>query len=97
MKTLAEISIEYFWLLMFGGPDTIDPDYADTLQGSILPYLHAMSPEERVAISRAAEELQQHLLAAPDQHGYTPRSRVTETEKGFLKDLVSGRAFTEWR
>jgi len=47
MNTLAELTFEYIWLLMFEGEDVIDLDYSVRMQESLPDYFSAMSNEEK--------------------------------------------------
>lgn len=96
MKTLAELSFEYIWLLLFGDEDIIDLDYSVKMQESLPEYFSAMSEEEKRNLSEVARETQARLLAEPDEHGYTPRSLVTEDQKVFMEALASGELFEQW-
>lgn len=96
MKTLAEISLEYVWLMLFGSDEIIDPDYAVKMQESLPEYFASMSQEEKAAFAKAGAEARARLLADPDEHGYTPRKLVTDEERVFLDALSSGKIFEEW-
>jgi hypothetical protein len=96
MKTLAELAFEYLWLIMFAKEDVIDPDYSVKCQESLSEYFSALTTQEKEALSAVAASTQAHLLAEPDEYGYTPRSLVTEEEKRFLSALASGEIFEQW-
>jgi len=96
MNTLAELTFEYIWLLMFEGEDVIDLDYSVRMQESLPDYFSAMSNKEKIALSTVAKEAQARLLSEPDEHGYTPRSLVTEDQKAFMEALSSGELFEQW-
>jgi hypothetical protein len=96
MRTLAELTFEYLWLLMFAGEDTIDLDYSVKCQESLPEYFAAFTAEEKAALAAVAANVQSRLLAEPDQHGYTPRKIVTDEEKQFLSALASGELFEQW-
>ena len=91
MKTLAELSFEYMWLLMFEGEEVIDLDYSVKIQESLPDYFAAMTDEEKRALSEVAKEAQSRLLAEPDENGYTPRALVTDEQKTFMEALSSGQ------
>ena len=91
MKTLADIAIDYFSLLMFEGP--LDAEDASALSQAIPVYLEAMSPDERVAFSAAAQRALDRLTAPPDEHGYSPRTTVKQDELAFLKSAAAGDIF----
>ena len=95
MKTLAQITLDYIWLLMFAGEDIIDLDYS-VKQVELLPdYFAGMTPDEKAALSEVAVEAKGRLLAEPDEHGYSPRRLVTPEQIEFLDLLISGDAFDE--
>ena len=91
MKTLADIAIDHFCLLMFDGP--LDPDDASALSQSIPVYLDSMSLEERIAFSAAAQRALDHLIAEPDEHGYSARSTATPDLVAFLRSAAAGDIF----
>jgi len=91
MKTLADIAIDYFCLLMFEGP--LDPEDAGALSQAIPVYLEGMSPDERVAFSAAAQRALHRLTALPNEHGYSPRTTVKPDELAFLKSAAAGDIF----
>ena len=97
MKTLAEISFEYIWLLLFGDEETIDLDYSVRMQESLPEYFNSMTQEERQALSLVAKEAQARLLAEPDDHGYTTRALVTDEQKIFMEALSSGELYEQWQ
>jgi len=96
MKTLAEITFEYLWLLMFADEDIIDLDYSVNCQESLPEYFAAFTAEEKSALAEVAARVQASLLAEPGQHGYTPRKLVTDEQKQFLAALVSGELYEQW-
>ncbi len=55
-----------------------------------------MTEGEKQALSLVSKEVQERLLADPDEHGYTPRSLVTEEPKAFMEALSSGELFEQW-
>jgi hypothetical protein len=97
MHTLAELSFEYIWLLLFADEDAIDLDCSVKLQESLPDYFGAMTIEEKKALSKVAEETKSRLLAEPDEHGYTPRALITKEQKIFLEALSSGELFNQWQ
>lgn len=96
MKVLAEIVFDHIWLLLFEGEEIIDLDYSVKMQESLPEYFSAMSQEERGALSDVAREIQAKLLAEPDEHGYTPRSLITDEQKEFMEALATGELFEQW-
>ena len=96
MNTLAELSFEYIWLLLFGDEDVIELDYSVKMQESLPEYFSNMTEEEKKALSEVAKETKARLLAEPDEHGYTPRALVTEEQKVFLEALSTGEFYDQW-
>ena len=96
MKTLAELSFEYVWLLLFGDEDVIELDYSVKMQESLPEYFSNMTEAEKKALSEVAKETQARLLAEPDEHGYTPRALVTDEQKLFLEALSTGELYEQW-
>nr|WP_086937480.1 hypothetical protein [Thaumasiovibrio occultus] len=96
MKTLAQLSFEYLWLILFEGEDVIDPDYSVRIQETLPEYFASMTEDEKSALSAAAKEAQNNLLSEPDGHGYTPHSLVTEEQKVFMEALSTGELFEQW-
>lgn len=91
MKTLADIALDHFCLLMFEGP--IHPDDASALSESIPMYLQEMTTEERRAFCAAAQRALDQLAAGPDEHGYSPRKLVGSDQLEFLKSAANGDIF----
>ncbi len=89
MKTLAELSFEYIWFLLFTGEDIVDLDYFVKIQESLPECVEAMSDEERAALSQVAMGAKFRLLAEPDKQGYVQRKLVTEEQRIFLDTLSS--------
>ena len=96
MKTHAELSFEYIWLLLFADEDVIDLDYSVKMQESLSEYFRDMTREEKEALSEVARATRARLLAEPDEHGYTPRKLVTDEQKEFLDSLSSGEFYEQW-
>jgi len=96
MKTLAELTFDYLWLLLFEGEEIIDLDYSVRIQESLPEYFSSMTQPEKDALSEVAKEAQARLLAEPDEHGYTPRKLITDDQKVFMEALSSGELFEQW-
>ncbi|MCG8518079.1 MAG: hypothetical protein MI794_08815 [Pseudomonadales bacterium] len=96
MRTLAEITFEYLWLLIFEGEEVIDLDYSVKIQESLPDYFASMTNEEKEALAKVAREAQARLLAEPDEYGYTPRKLITDEQKAFMEALSSGDLFEQW-
>ncbi len=95
MKTLADMTFEYIWLMTFGPEDQIDTDYSVQLQESLSLRLQDMSEAEMAALSAAAQRTKEYLLAEPDEYGFTPRATVTQEQKDMLEAFISGDVFRE--
>lgn len=93
MKTLADMTFEYIWLMMFGDEDQIAPDYAVQLQESLSLYFNEMTSAEKTALSQAAERARDFLLADPDENGFTPQALVSNEQREMLDAFISGEAF----
>lgn len=96
MKTLAELTFDYLWLLMFEGEEVIDLDYAVKIQESLPEYFASLTDEEKQTLSEVAKEAQSRLLAEPDKDGYTPRKLITDDQKVFMEALSTGELFEQW-
>ena len=97
MKTLAELSFEYIWLIMFGTEDIIDLDYSVQCQESLSAQLAGITEAEKSALVEVAVAARNRLLAEPNAHGYTPRKLVSQEQKAFLDAFISGEVFTRWQ
>jgi hypothetical protein len=95
MDTLAQLTFDFLWLLMFSEEDEIDPSLAERWLESLPEYFANMSSEEKAALARVAAREQRRLLAEPDEYGYTPRKLVTDEQKEFMESLISGDIFEE--
>jgi hypothetical protein len=62
MKTLAELSFDYIWLL-FSDEDIIDFDYSLKMQESLSSYFESMTETEKEALSQVATQTKARLLA----------------------------------
>jgi len=91
MKTLADIAIDHFCLLMFDGPLHLDD--AEALSQSIPVYLESMSRDERVAFAAAAQRALDRLTAQSDQHGYSARTTASPDELALLSSAAAGDIF----
>jgi hypothetical protein len=96
MKTLAELSFEYIWLLMFGTEDIIDLDYSVQCQESLATQFEGITEPEKLALVEVAVATRNRLLAEPGEHGYTPRKLVSEEQRAFLDAFISGEVFEQW-
>jgi hypothetical protein len=96
VNTLAELTFDFLWLLMFSGEDVIDPRCSEQWLECLPDYFAKMTAAERMALTKAAENARDRLLAEPDEHGYTPRKLVTEQQRQFLKAMTSGDFFAQF-
>ncbi|MGI9316861.1 MAG: hypothetical protein ACR2QW_05990 [bacterium] len=96
MKTLAQLTFDYLWLLNFAGEEIIELDYSVKQLESLSEYFLDMTPEEKQALSDIAVETKNRLLAEPDEHGFTPRKLVTSEQIAFLDALIAGEVFEEY-
>jgi hypothetical protein len=84
MKTLATLSFEHIWLLLFSEKDIFGSHHQLKLQALLPDLFKAMTEEEKRALIEVAKEAKARLLADPDEHGYTPRTYATKEQKSFL-------------
>lgn len=96
MNNLAQLAFDYLWHLMFTEEDYLELDLSVDLLSGLADNLSAMSGAEKSALAQVAKDTQARLLAPPDEHGYSPRSRVTPEQKRFLEELISGSFFTQF-
>lgn len=96
MQTLADLSFEFIWHLLFDGEDIVELDYCVTWQECLPDFFEKMSKEEKMALSISAQKTRDRLLAEPDEYGYTPRSKVTDEQKIFLESMASGEIFRQF-
>lgn len=92
MKNLADAVLDYFWFLNFCDDEYLDPDQAvqliEDLGGQIE---NDFTPEEKQALSEAAQRRLDSWMREHDEDGYTPRGRLTDDQKEFLESLIAGR------
>ncbi|QDT77476.1 hypothetical protein Mal35_09020 [Gimesia maris] len=93
MKTLADMTFEYIWLMVFGDDDQIDQDYAIKLQESLSLYFNELTNAEKIALSQAAQRAKNYLLAEPDEHGFSLGNPVSKKQKLMLDGFISGEVF----
>jgi hypothetical protein len=92
-KKLAEIvvrSIEYFELVDDG---QLDPDTAVQYLEGISADLNESTPEEQSAVKEAAQARLAWFLQEPDEHGYSPRKKLSPEQRRLLESIASGEAF----
>lgn len=92
MNHLADAVLNYFWFLEFSEEDQLNPDDAVKLEEKLSYEIqNVWTSGEKQALSEAAKRRLAWWLQEPDEHGYTPRARLTTNEKAFLEALVAGR------
>ncbi len=92
MQNLADVVLDYLWLLHFAEEDSFDPDDAIELVESLVYQIeNDFTDEERQALSEAAERRLKSWLREPDEHGHTPRGLLTKEQKVVLEDIAAGR------
>ena len=96
MNTLADIVLQYLCTFLFGHENDIDPDFALREMEALPEWIVSMSPDERTALSAAAQRALTFMLAPPDEYGYTPASLVGAEEKEFLESLASGEFYEQF-
>ncbi len=91
MKNLAKTLVEVYYDLNF-----VEEDYAE-LDWSLKQceeIQHAMeesfSIEEQEMVKLAAKNYLARLTRDPDEHGYTPRSLVSDEQRQFLTQISLG-------
>ncbi|RYG58297.1 hypothetical protein EON80_27330 [bacterium] len=92
MKNLADSVLDYLWFLEFSDEDICDPDYSlKLLENLAVEIKENYSDAEKEALQDAAKRRLEDWLQKPDEHGYSPRGRLTDDQKLFLEALASGR------
>ncbi|CAM3123984.1 hypothetical protein BZK31_16720 [Pseudomonas floridensis] len=96
MRTLAELSFDFIWHLMFTDEDKLEQDLAVRALENLCDHLTNLSDEERRAFITVAIERRAVLLSSLDTNGYSPRHLVTDDQQQFLDDVISGQFFSEF-
>jgi hypothetical protein len=92
MQNLADVVLDYLWLLHFAEEDSFNPDDAINLaEGLVHQIENDFTDAERQALSEAADRRLKSWLAEPDEDAYTPRQRLTREQKVVLEDIAAGR------
>lgn len=89
MEHLAQLAFDYMWLVMFAEEDMIDPDYSVRILEDLSAFVVDLSPAEQDALSAVGRSVRARLMAESDEHGYAPRSLVTEEQQRFLNAVIS--------
>jgi len=94
MSGLADIVLDYLCTLMFYSEGNIDAEFASR-ELELLPELFRdLSPEERGALSQAAQRALDKHRQPPDEYGYKPQ--ISDHETDFLEALARGDLYAEW-
>ncbi|WP_122579676.1 hypothetical protein [Pseudomonas viridiflava] len=96
MRTLAELSFDFIWHLMFTDEDQLEQDLAVRMLENTCDHLMKMSDEERRAFITVAIERRAIWLANSGPGSRSSRQRVVEEQKQFLEDVISGQFFSQF-
>ncbi|MCF5707139.1 hypothetical protein GIV19_07510 [Pseudomonas syringae] len=96
MRTLAELSFDFIWHLMFADEDQLEQDLAVRMLEGQCDHLTALSDEERRAFITVAIERRAVLLSGTDASGHSLVQRATDDQKQFLDDVISGEFFSRF-
>jgi hypothetical protein len=92
MNNLADVVLDYLWFLNFGDDESFDPDDAiKLLEGLSIQIEDDFTEEEKRALMNAAQRRLDWWLSEPEEHGYSPRGRLTSDQKSYLEALITGR------
>ncbi|MBI6681320.1 hypothetical protein YA0697_06295 [Pseudomonas viridiflava] len=94
MRTLAELSFDFIWHLMFTDEDQLEQDLAVRMLENTCDNLMKMSDEERRAFITVAIERRAIWLA--NANARSSRQRVADEQKQFLDDVISGQFFSQF-
>ncbi len=91
MKEIAKSILELYYELSFVEEDYVEFEWSLRRCAEIrMSIENTYSNEEQSAIKVAARELLEQLTRDPDEHGYTPRSLVSEEKQEFLTAISEG-------
>ncbi|WP_024695282.1 hypothetical protein [Pseudomonas syringae] len=96
MRTLAELSFDFIWHLMFADEDQLEQDLAVRMLEGLCDQLTRMSDEERRAFITVAIERRAVWLADPDASAQSARQRRVQEQQQFLDDVISGDFFSQF-
>ena len=92
MKNLARSLVDLYYELNFVEEDYVDFEWSLRSCANILDSIqNDFSDQEKSAIQSAAANKLKDILREPDEHGYTPRSLVSEDQRSFLIAVSEGR------
>ncbi|MCI3909623.1 MULTISPECIES: hypothetical protein [Pseudomonas] len=96
MRTLAELSFDFIWHLMFTDEDQLEQDLAVRMLENTCDHLMKMTDEERRAFITVAIERRAIWLANASAGSRSSRQRVADEQKQFLEDVISGQFFSQF-
>ncbi|WP_122434670.1 hypothetical protein [Pseudomonas viridiflava] len=96
MRTLAELSFDFIWHLMFTDEDQLEQDLAVRMLENTCDHLMKMTDEERRAFITVAIERRAIWLANASTGSRSSRQRVADEQKQFLEDVISGQFFSQF-
>lgn len=96
MRTLAELSFDFIWHLMFTDEDQLEQDLAVRMLENTCDHLMKMTDEERRAFITVAIERRAIWLANASVSSRSSRQRVADEQKQFLEDVISGQFFSQF-
>ncbi|MBV1812573.1 hypothetical protein KTT58_07475 [Pseudomonas viridiflava] len=96
MRTLAELSFDFIWHLMFTDEDQLEQDLAVRMLENTCDHLMKMSDEERRAFITVAIERRALWPANASAGSRSSRQRVADEQKQFLEDVISGQFFSQF-
>ncbi len=96
MRTLAELSCDFIWHLMFTDEDQLEQDLAVRMLENTCDHLMKMTDEERRAFITVAIERRAIWLANASAGSRSSRQRVADEQKQFLEDVISGQFFSQF-
>ncbi|MBD8201126.1 hypothetical protein [Pseudomonas viridiflava] len=96
MRTLAELSFDFIWHLMFTDEDQLEQDLAVRMLENTCDHLMKMSDEERRAFITVAIKRRALWLANASTDARSSRQRVADEQKQFLDDVISGQFFSQF-
>ena len=96
MRTLAELSFDFIWHLMFADEDQLEQDLAVRMLEGLCDQLTQMSDEERRAFITVAIERRAVWQAESGADAQSGRPRSVQEQQQFLDDVISGEFFSQF-
>ncbi|MEE5072291.1 hypothetical protein V2J79_23965 [Pseudomonas alliivorans] len=96
MRTLAELSFDFMWHLMFTDENQLEQDLAVRMLENTCDHLMKMSDEERRAFITVAIQRRALWLADFEAGSHPARQRIADEQKQFLDDVISGQFFSQF-